>query len=857
MGEVAAAVIAGALSLADGVKVISVRSTLLSAVDGTGGNGMAVVDMSADEFSRWSAEFPGVGISVYASPSQCTIGGPVDQVKALAERVESLGRDAWVLKVAGAAHSPEVDQILDELTAQLAGVTPQPAAVPFYSTVSRDPREVPAFDNAYWGANARQPVRFTQAIAAAAEDGHDVFLEISPHPVATANITRTLGGVGRVKNPLVLSSLRRDTDDAVTFALNAARLHVRGFAVQVLPAGATGRFVDLPTTAWRNERFWFTPPKRPAAVHGNSLVGTHVELPEGGRHLWSNPIGDSELAGLEEARAFAVSVVPTSFFAEVALTAAAEALGRPVTDLVVTGLERPAPLTRAEHTELTTSYTTTDGALEIFGRANKRSHWTLVARATVRPAGPDSPTIPDSIGDPVSVDAPQNPKHNPLFSARATVLDALLRALVADTWTGPGDVIDRVGTLRVLGDLSAGGRLLVGSAEGVRTAWLLDAAGALLAVAADAAIRGLRRDEVVVPSARLFYSASMRPSPLPSGRAARPAKAPAGTWLLIDSAVAPQLADRTVNGLREGGHDVRVADSGSIADELSALSTAGVEIAGVVLFAAKADDAEHRDPVANLDRDREQIMTLGRVSSSLTEQSGSSTARLWVAVTGAVAVLDGEAGRPGQFALRSAVRTLSIEQSIRRATLIDCDPDGDGSELLLELLAGHVDDEVAWRKGDRYAMRFGPASLPEAEQTPIRDGAYIVSGGLGGIGIVIGKWLADNGASRVLLTSRHDASAEQQADFSQWNTDVRVVPGDINDPQTAQRLVQIATEGGMPLRGVAHLAGAPLRDSLYQDLAADDLAVTWTTKIRRRGTCTRPCSTKESTGSSRSPRPPP
>nr|MDT0666639.1 acyltransferase domain-containing protein [Micromonospora sp. DSM 115978] len=161
------------------------------------------------------------------SPDQCVVAGDAAGVAALVEQVAALGRDAWVLDVRGAGHSAAVDPILAELATALVGVTGRPPRVPLYSSVLADARATPAFDADYWAANVRRPVRFTQAVAAAAADGFTTVVEIAPHPVAAVAVTATLRSTAvGADAPAVVALGRRDTDDVVALRAAVAHLHL-------------------------------------------------------------------------------------------------------------------------------------------------------------------------------------------------------------------------------------------------------------------------------------------------------------------------------------------------------------------------------------------------------------------------------------------------------------------------------------------------------------------------------------------------------------------------------------------------------------------------------------------------------
>ncbi|GDY59093.1 hypothetical protein SVIO_097160 [Streptomyces violaceusniger] len=181
MGEVAAAVVAGALSLADGAKVICRRSALLTRVAGNGA--MATVGLGADEVqaeldSGGAAE--AVTVAVMAAPGSTVVAGDTAHVERLVAGWQARSVPAAPIAVDVASHSPQVDPLLADLRTALADLEPRRPDVPFYTTALDDPHTPPAFDADYWCANLRHPVRFSAAVAAAAADRHLVYVEISP-----------------------------------------------------------------------------------------------------------------------------------------------------------------------------------------------------------------------------------------------------------------------------------------------------------------------------------------------------------------------------------------------------------------------------------------------------------------------------------------------------------------------------------------------------------------------------------------------------------------------------------------------------------------------------------------------------
>ncbi|MEU1168530.1 acyltransferase domain-containing protein, partial [Streptomyces sp. NPDC005921] len=245
MGEVAAAVCAGALDLSDTARVVAARARLLSRLHG---GAMAVVDLDDGELGSLLRNFPGVYVAVHSSPGQKVVTGEEREVARLVRRLEHEGRAARVMGVVGAGHSPQVDPLLPELARALADVRGGRPRVPVYSTVLDDPRGACVFDAAHWAENLRRPVRLDRAVAAAAADGYTAFVEISPHPVLTHALTDNVPGA------LALGTLRRDADDSAAFLTRVGALYAGGGRLPM----PSGRVIDLPAPRWRHVRHWWT-----------------------------------------------------------------------------------------------------------------------------------------------------------------------------------------------------------------------------------------------------------------------------------------------------------------------------------------------------------------------------------------------------------------------------------------------------------------------------------------------------------------------------------------------------------------------------------------------------------------------
>ncbi|WP_345000658.1 type I polyketide synthase, partial [Tsukamurella soli] len=390
MGEVAAAVTAGALSLADGLTVITTRSRLMRR-ELSGRGAMALLELDAGAADAAVADFPDVSVAVIASPSQTVVAGPPDQVDAVIAAVASRNLLARRVEVDVASHHATVDPILAELRTALSGIAPTTPSIPLFSTV-RPGETAPVMDADYWVDNLRQPVQFTAAVAAAAQR-FGTFIEASPHPLLTHGLAETIAATGSSSpfaNATVLPTLLRGEDETVTFHTHRADL------TAAPPAPSEGRLVDLPPRPWRRTQYWARSGSGAGTPSGaHPLLGVHVELPGGG-HVWQADVGTAGLPWLGDHRVHGQAILPAAGFAEIALAAAADAAGPAragVPTLRDLEVEQMLPLAAATHlaTRLTDD---ADGArIEIHSRSAD-GVWTR--HAVARVAGADDATPGDA-----------------------------------------------------------------------------------------------------------------------------------------------------------------------------------------------------------------------------------------------------------------------------------------------------------------------------------------------------------------------------------------------------------------------------------------------------------------------------
>ncbi|WP_280396656.1 polyketide synthase Pks13 [Nocardia carnea] len=290
-GEVAGAYISGGLPLEDAVRVICARSRLMregeEMLTDDDVRNMALVELSAEDVAAMLPDYPDIEVAVYAAPTNTVIGGPVDQVAAIVAKVEEAGKFARVLQTKGAGHTSQMDPLLGELAAELAGIEPTKPKVGLYSTVDKEQYYAPGHDpvhtEAYWVKNMRHSVYFTNAIKRAVDAGITTFLELAPNSVALMQVLGTTFAAG-LHDAQLIPTLKRKEDESAAVITALAQLYVHGHAVDLASLVPAGPYADIPRTAFIRKYYW--PKVTPLSTGGSARVpGASVALPDG-RHVW-------------------------------------------------------------------------------------------------------------------------------------------------------------------------------------------------------------------------------------------------------------------------------------------------------------------------------------------------------------------------------------------------------------------------------------------------------------------------------------------------------------------------------------------------------------------------------------------
>ena len=777
LGEAAAAVVAGALSLEDGLRVICRRSRLMSRIAGAGAT--ASVELPAQQvLSELMARgVNDVVVAVVASPQSTVIAGATQTVRDLVAAWEQRDVMAREVPTDVAFHSPQVDPILGELTDVLAELHPMTPEVPFYSATLFDPRELPAFDAGYWADNVRRMVRFATAVQAALEDGHRVFAELAPHPL----LTHALEQIARsLDMPLAaLAGMRRE--QALPHGLRGfvADLHSAGAVVDFSVLYPNGRLVDAPLPTWTHRRLLLSRDDQELPAHGgctvavHPLLGAHVRLQEEPeRHVWQGEVGTAAQPWLGDHQIRNVAMLPGAAYCEMALAAAHAVLGEASE---VRDIRFEQVLLLDEQTTVGASASlSSPGVVDFTVETSQGGEQARQASAVLHAAEDEQPPSYDTstllAAHPRCEDGAEVRKrmdqrgvqYGPAFTglgavhtgegATGTVLAevALPRQIRSqqDAYGVHPALLDACfQSVEAHPDVQALGEGVLGLPLGIRRLRsygaarsahycytrvtkadtsgveadldVLDEHGAVLltvqGLRLGTAASGSGHDDRVL--AERLLTIEWRQRELPEVE-----YADAGTWLLISTTVTADVVATTLtDGLKNhGAHCTTMcwpqhADHTSNAEQLRNHLRAGGFTGVVILTGPKNGDAEDQSPLLG----SEYVQHLVRITRELPEIPGEPP-RIYVVTRTAQTVLAGDRPNLEQAGLRGLIRVIGTEHPHLRATQIDVDEATDAEQLARQLLGGSEEDETAWRNGQWYAARLCPTPLrPEERQTTV------------------------------------------------------------------------------------------------------------------------------------------
>lgn len=382
VGEVAAAYVAGAYTMADAVSIIYHRSRLQ---DQTGGNGrMVAAGLSQSEARKVLAGMEDrVQVAVINSPGMVTLAGDTEPLEAIVAELENAGKFVRWLRIDYAFHTHQMEPIKEELLAALANIKPRATTIPYISTVTGGICDGTKLDGQYWWQNVREAVLFAPAISNLIRSGEDSFMEIGPHPALQNPIMECLSDQGR--KGFYYSSLHRKEEESVEMLKNLARLHIHGYSVdwKSVNQGA-GKEVRLPTYAWQRERYWLESAEGQylrCAPLEHPLLGLSQAAP---RPTWQFELDPRYFTWLDDHRFWDSVVFPASGYGEIGLAIARKLF--PGENYVVEDLEMKKALFVSEEKVpvVEVVFDPSTRIFQIFSSIGERKDWDLNCQGILR-----------------------------------------------------------------------------------------------------------------------------------------------------------------------------------------------------------------------------------------------------------------------------------------------------------------------------------------------------------------------------------------------------------------------------------------------------------------------------------------
>lgn len=910
VGEIAAAHIAGILSLDEAIRLVSLRGRIMQKATGMGK--MVSVSMSPDQARTMIEGYEDrVSIAAINDPTSVVLAGAAGAIDDIVVKCEKQGFTSRPVRVNYAFHSPQMDPFERELVDRLVRVDTRRATLAMYSTVLADCVDGKELDVRYWGRNIRETVDFAGAVSAAVRDGYQLFLEIGPHPVLTSNIQNCFNQES--SDFMVTYTMRRNVDQRRTLLEAIGALYTRGCTpewARVIPGG--GKCVSLPTNPWLKERYWIQESASnlfasmavpPAQLVAHPLLGTAISLAsKPNLHIWQRTLSLSSHAWIAGHVVQDMSVFPGAGYIEMALAAAHEI--SPSRSVVIEDLafERMLALSK-EDTPLVQVLVDGDewnSRFTVSSQINHGSAWTRHASGQLHIGAAIGSTNRNSLDEvrercghevPVSEHYARLEQRDliyaDLFRSVKRILLGTNEALAQVVFPAPsfGDyrfhpaLLDgclQIAALLAIRELPAGPILPVHMKRMAlhrdveRTMWIharvaqndegtddqivditiWSEQGQSIAEIAGFAIRRLGEKSTGAESALdpCFYRLMWRqvPASMPNEEAER------GTWVIVGPGGA--LDDEVGNGLRQQNQQVIRVHLGKsrrqIGPDSFAVDTSEPRDFQQVFSEIFKKESRCSGVVflQGVHRTQWQETTGDSVERDLRTATGSAlhtvqailrTAlrdppRLWFVTQGAQRVdsHDDPSSIP-QAALWGMARSIMLEHPELDFSRIDLDTRTPASaiaaQLVHELLHKDRNDQVALRPHGRFAARLARASVPRAalQSIPIRqEASYLVTGGLGGLGFSVARWLVMNGARHLVLVGRSEPNETTRngiRELENAGARVTVIAADISREIDVETIFSIIDSDCLPLRGIVH-AAAVVADHTVLESSADEMA---------------------------------
>ncbi|MGW0845916.1 thioester reductase domain-containing protein [Streptomyces sp. NPDC002787] len=834
-GEVAAAYVAGALTLDDAARVAALRSQVARVLHGRGS--IASVALSRERLAaRLEAEGWGerLSIAVVNGPRSTVVSGDGEALAEFVARCKEDGIRAKSFSAAFASHSAQVEEIRDRLIEALTPIRPRRGTAQFYSTVTAGPLDTATLDAEYWYQNLRRPVEFEATARALVDSGHHSFVEVGPHPVLGPVLEESH------ERAVVVGTLRRDDGGLDRFLTSLGALHTRGGHVdwRTVFTGHRVRAVRLPTYAFQRERHWYAATgvdvtRLGLAPAQHPLLGAAVTVAGAGQTLFTSRVSAHTHSWLADSTVHGAAVLPPSALAELAVRAGDE-VGLPAVDELT--LHEPLVLATGDGTQIQIVVdaadpddTTAARPFAVHARPDSGDvPWTHVAtgRLSLRapgdtadlsqwpPAGAtalDPAEVRDRLAADGLVPGPAFHGLTGLWRDGDTLLAEVripdqLRAQAAEFALHPALLEAALHTLPLaLGTPEGSGaglathwsgyQLYAGGATSLRVRFtpvgdavrvdIADRTGRPIATIASLTTCPVGATALGAVGAR-SHDSLLRVDWRPLGLTTPPDRPAALAQLGTDLFDAVQLADVAAAA--------KAVDSGAVFDAVLTWHTSAREGQDIASVYAATHHA------------------LGTVQEWLADDRVEDVPLVWV-TRGAVAVGTEDVTDLGAAAVWGLLRTAQSE-SPGRFVLVDLDDDP-ASLAALPALVRSGQAQAALRKGRAFVPRVTRVDAPAPGTTPggtwNPDGTVLVTGGTGTLGALFAHHLAAvHGVRHLLLVSRSGSAApgadELRESLTALGAEVTVAACDTADRAALEELLT-GLPADRPLTGVVHAAG--------------------------------------------------
>ncbi|MEL6479198.1 MAG: beta-ketoacyl synthase N-terminal-like domain-containing protein, partial [Pseudomonadota bacterium] len=398
VGEVAAAWTAGCLSLTDACRLIHARAAAMEALRGEGGMAAVLAGAEAAEQALSEMGFETLDLAGDNSPRSSTVSGPAEDIAAFLKAAKSRRLAARPIPVSYPYHGPALEVIRDDLIAGLSALRPKPGTIPVFSSTTGAQVEGRAMDADYWWHNARDRVRFREAIVGLAEFGASTFVEIAPRPQLQTYVNDTVRSLGKKASVIpTLDTSARAPRDLVTITARAVANGAREDEAAFF-GPERGPVTDLPRYAWNHAAYRIEVGENGVDLLGrrpsHPLLGWQVRQGEG---VWRSELDMLKRPWLGDHVVDGAAVLPGAAFVEIALAAGAEFYDAAQVELADFDILAPLVLEESESqtTTVRTRLELETGIIRIESRPYQSSQdWVLHARGTVKRAIDPASEVP-------------------------------------------------------------------------------------------------------------------------------------------------------------------------------------------------------------------------------------------------------------------------------------------------------------------------------------------------------------------------------------------------------------------------------------------------------------------------------